>query len=144
MTLSRQIPEGVGKVVISLGICPSVRFGEIFQSSDEIRCGNGVLAFGTEEFRNLVLLDPEVEIGGPIVSCCCGGNGSLCSGVAGAVVMPVEVNIAIVMVVIVVIVFWGQVDIVTSGSGHFAVQSFLKSLRNSLRCCSACCSGKRY
>jgi hypothetical protein len=45
-------------------------------------------------------------------------------GVAGAIVVPIEVDIAIVMVVIVVIVFWGQVDIVTSGSGHFAVQSF--------------------
>jgi hypothetical protein len=51
-------------------------------------------------------------------------------GVAGAVIVPIKVDIAIVMVVIVVIVFWGQVDIVTSGSGHFAVQSFILSYLN--------------
>ena len=132
-------------MVISLGIRPSICFGEIFQSSDEVRCRNGVLAFGTKEFRNFVLLDLEVEIGGPIVaSSWCGGNGSLGSSVAGAAIKSVKIDIAIIVVVVVVIIFWGQIDIVTSGSGHFAVQRFLKSLCNSLRCCSACCSGKRY
>jgi len=126
--------------VISLGICPSIGFGEIFQSSDEIRCGNGVLAFGTKEFRNLVLFDPEVEIGGPIVaSSWCGWNGSLGSGVAGAVVVPVKIDIAIVVVVVIVIVFWGQVDIITSGSGHFAVQSFKFSYKNSCGFSDPCC-----
>jgi hypothetical protein len=99
--------------------------------SDEICCGNGVLAFGNKELRNLVLLDLEVEICGPIASSRCGGNGSLGSGVAGAIVVPIEVDIAIVVVVVVVIVFWGQIDIVTSVSGHFAVQSFKISYLNS-------------
>jgi hypothetical protein len=104
---------------ISLGIRPSICFDEIFQSSDEIRCGNGVLAFGTEEFRNLVLLDPEVEICGPIASSWCGGDGSLGSGVAGAIVVSIKIDIAIIVGVIVVVIFWGPVDIVTSSSGHF-------------------------
>jgi hypothetical protein len=106
-------------VVISLGIHPSICFGEIFQSSDEICCGNGVLAFGTEEFRNLVLLDPEVEICGPIASSWCGGESSLGSGVAGAVVVSIEIDVAIIVGVVVVVILWGQVDIVTSSSGHF-------------------------
>jgi hypothetical protein len=46
------------------------------------------------------------------------------SGVAGAVVVPVEIDIAIIVVVVILIVFLGQVDVITSGSGHFAVQSF--------------------
>ena len=121
-------------MVISLGIRPSFCFGEIFQSSDEVRGGNGVLAFGTKEFRNFVLFDPEVDIGGPIVaSSWWGGNGSLGSSVAGAVVKSVKIDIAIIVVVVVVIVFWGQIDIVTSGSGHFAVQSLNISYKNS--CC---------
>jgi hypothetical protein len=102
-------------VVISLGIRPSICFGEIFQSLDEIRCGNGVLAFGTEEFRNLVLLDPEVEICGPIASSWCGGDGSLGSGVTGAVVVSIKINVAITVGVVVMVIFWGQVVI-------FAVQ----------------------
>jgi hypothetical protein len=134
------IPERVGKVVIGLCVHPPVSFGEILQSSDKICGGNGILAFGAKEFRNFVLLDPEVEIGGPIVasSSCC-GNCSLGSGVAGAIIVPVEVDIAIVMVVVVVIVFWGQVDIVTSGSGHFAAQSFKISYLNSCGFSDPCC-----
>jgi hypothetical protein len=111
--------EGVGEVVISLCICPSICFGEIFQSSDEIRCRNGVLAFCTEEFLNFVLLDSEVEICGPIASSWCCGDGSLGSGVAGAVVVPIEIDVAIIVGVVVVVILWGQVDIVTSSSGHF-------------------------
>ena len=49
-------------MVIGLGIRPSVCLGQILKSSDEIRCGNGVLALGTKEFRNLVLLHSEVEV----------------------------------------------------------------------------------
>jgi hypothetical protein len=124
--------------VIGLGIHPSIRFGEIFQSSDEIHCGNGVLAFGTKEFLNFVLLDSEVEIGRPIAPSCC-GSGSLGHGVAGTVVVPIEVDIAIIMVVVVVIVFWGQVDIITSGSGHFAVQSFKFYYLNSCGFSDPCC-----
>ena len=126
-------------MVISLGIRPSICYGEMFQSSDEIHCGNGVLAFGTEEFRNLVLLNLEVEVGGPIASSWCGGNGSLGSSVADAVVKSVKIDIAIIGVVVVMIVFWGQVDIVTSGSGHFAVQSFKFSYLNSCGLSDPCC-----
>ncbi len=61
-------------MVIGLGVCPSVCSGQILKSSDEIRSGNGVLALGTKKFRNLVLLHPEVETGGPVGSC-----GSWCS-----------------------------------------------------------------
>ncbi len=72
-------------MVVGLGVRPSFCFGQVLKSSDEIRSGNGVLAFGTKEFRNLVLLHPEVEIGGPIGSCSsqCSGNVSLASGVTG-------------------------------------------------------------
>jgi hypothetical protein len=125
------IPEGVGEVVIGLCIRPSICFSEIFQSSDKIRCGNGVLAFGTEEFRNLVLFHSEVEICGTIASTCSSCRCSSGSGVAGVVVVPVEINVAIIMVVVTVVIFWGQVDIVTSISGHFAVQSFKFSYLNS-------------
>jgi hypothetical protein len=111
-------------VVVGLCICPSVCFVEIFQSSDEISCGNCILALGTEEFRNLVLFPSEVEISGTIASTCSSCRCSLGSGVAGVVVMPVEIDVAIIMVVILVVIFWGQIDIVTSSSGHFAVQSF--------------------
>ena len=79
-------------MVVGLGIRPSVGLSQILESSDEIRSGNGVLAFGTKEFRNLVLLHPEVEIGGPIGSCSsqCGGNISLASGVTGVFIVGVE------------------------------------------------------
>ena len=88
----------------------------------------------------LFFFDPEVDIGGPIVaSSWCGGNGSLGSSVAGAVVKSVKIDIAIIVVVVVVIVFWGQIDIVTSGSGHFAVQSFKISYVNSCSFSDPCC-----
>jgi hypothetical protein len=101
--------------VVGLGIHPSVRLRQILQSSDEIRRGNGVLAFGTKEFRNLVLLHSEVEISGPIGSTTWGGRDvhvALACRVACAVVIGVEVDIGILEVV----VLWCQVDIVGSSS----------------------------
>ncbi len=106
-------------MVIGLGIRPSVCLGQILQASDEIRCGNGVLAFGTKEFRNLVLLHSEVEICGPIASTWCGGNVGMGSGVAGAVLVSIEIDVAIIVGVVVVVILWGQIDIITSSSGHF-------------------------
>jgi hypothetical protein len=113
-------------VVVSLGIRPLVCFGQILKSSDEIPSGNGVLAFGTKEFRNLVLLYSEVEVGGPVASTWCGGNISLGCGIAGAVVVSIEIDIAIVVVIMVV--FRGLVDIITSSSGHFCRAKDLNSL----------------
>jgi hypothetical protein len=96
--------------------------------SDEIRCGNGVLALGNEELRNFVLFHSEVEIRGPVASTWCGGNVSLGRGVASAVVVSIEIDIAIVVGVVIVVIHWGQVDIVTSSSGHFCCAKALYSL----------------
>jgi hypothetical protein len=70
-------------VVIGLSVGPSVCFGEVFKSSDEIRGGNGILALGTKEFRNFVLLDPEFEICRSITTWgpSCGGRASGITGV---------------------------------------------------------------
>ncbi len=108
-------------MVVGLGVGPSVCSGQILQSSDEIRSGNGVLAFGTKEFRNFVLLHSEVEVCWSI-----GSSGSrsgrdvnvaLACGIAGAVVVGGNVDVDVVEVV----VFRGQVDVIGSsvGSGHF-------------------------
>jgi hypothetical protein len=111
-------------VVVGLGIRPSVCLGQILQSSDEIRSGNGVLAFGTKEFRNLVLFDPEVEICGPSDSTWRGENVSRGCGV----VVPIKINIASTESVVVVVVFWGHIDVVTSSSSHLGFVKALKSL----------------
>jgi hypothetical protein len=105
-------------VVVGLGIRPSIRFCQILKSSDEIRSGNGVLALGTKEFRNLVLLHSEVEICGPIACAWCGRNISLGRGVAGAVVLSIEIDV--VLVIVIMVIFWGQIDIVCSSCsrGH--------------------------
>jgi hypothetical protein len=102
-----------------LGIRPSIRLGQILQSSDEVRSGNGVLAFGTEKFRNLVLLQSKVEIGGTISSTLCGGDSCLRISVAGAVVMSIQIEVTIIMVVVAASILRSQVDIFTSSSGHF-------------------------
>jgi hypothetical protein len=104
-------------VVISLSIGPSVCFGKILKPSDKICCGNGILALGTKEFWNFVLLDPEVEIGRSITTWrrSCGGRAS---GVARVVIVPVEIHIGIIIVVVVLIILQSQVDIVTYSSGH--------------------------
>jgi hypothetical protein len=115
-------------VVVSLGIRLSIRFGQILKSLDEICCGNGVLALGTEEFRNFVLLHSEVEICGPVASTWCEGNVSLGRGVAGAVIVSIEIDVAIIMGVVVVVILWGQIDIITSSSGHFCCAKALNSL----------------
>ncbi len=117
-------------MVISLGIHPSICFGEIFQSSDEIRCGNGVLTFGPKEFRNLVLLNSEVEIRGPVAACSasCSRNGSSGSGVTGVIVVSLEIEVTIIMVVIIAGVLGSQVDIITSSGGHFVCNKALISL----------------
>ncbi len=116
-------------MVVSLGIRPSVHFGQILKSLDEIRSGNGVLAFGTKEFRNFVLLHSEIEVHGPVASPWCGGNISLGHGVAGAIVVSIEIDVVVTEGVVVVVIFWGQVDIVTSSSSHF--ESFKFSYLNS-------------
>jgi hypothetical protein len=95
---------------------------------DEIHCRNGVLALGTEEFRNFVLFHSEVEICGPVASTWCGRNVSLGRGVAGAVVVSIEIDIVTTEGVVVVVILWGQVDIVTSSSGHFCCAKALYSL----------------
>jgi hypothetical protein len=105
-------------VVLGLGICPSVCFSQILQSSDEIRSGNGVLALGTKEFRNFVLLYSEIEICGPVSSSTwCGGHidVTLAGRVAGIVVISGDVDI------VVVVVLGSQINVVGSsdGSRHF-------------------------
>jgi hypothetical protein len=104
-------------MVVGLGVRPSVCFSQILKSSDEIRSGNGVLAFGTKEFWNLVLLHSEVEICGPIGSTTWGSRDvyvALVGRFACAVVIGVNVGI------LEVVVLWCQVDIVgsRSSSGH--------------------------
>ncbi len=98
-----------------LGVCPSVRFGQILKSLDEICSGNGVLALGTKEFLNLVLLHSEVEIGGTIGSSTWGGRDvhiALACRVASVVVIGVDIDVGILEVV----VLWCQVYIVSSRS----------------------------
>jgi hypothetical protein len=117
--------------VVGLGIHPSVCFSQILQSSDEIRSGNGVLALGTKEFRNLVLFHPEVEICGPVGSCGsrCGGNVSLAGGATGVIIVGVDVNMGIVEVV----VLWCEVDVVGSSvsGGHFGLcVSFISLIKD--------------
>ncbi len=106
-------------MVVGLGVCPSVCFGQILKSSDEIRSGNGVLAFGTKEFRNLVLLHSEVEICGPVGSCSswCSGDVTLTGGVTRVIIVGVDVDVGVVEVV----VLWCEVDVVGSSvsGGHF-------------------------
>ncbi len=100
-------------MVIGLGVRPSVCFSQILKSSDEIRSGNGVLALGTKEFRNLVLLHSEVEIGRSIGSTTWSGGHvyvALACCIACAVVIGMYVDVGIVEVV----VLRGQVDIIGS------------------------------
>ncbi len=91
-------------MVVGLGVRPSVRFGQILQSLDEIRSGNGVLAFGTKEFRNLVLLHSEVEVRRSV--CSSGSRGgrdvdvTLACGIAGVVVIGVYIDIGILEVIV--------------------------------------------
>ncbi len=91
-------------MVVGLGIRPSVCFSQILESSDEIRSGNGVFALGTKEFRNLVLLHSEVEICGPVGSYCSRSGGdiyvSLAGGIAGVIVIGVDVDVGVIEVVI--------------------------------------------
>ncbi len=106
-------------MVVGLGVRPSVCFGQILQSSDEIRSGNGVLAFGTKEFRNLVLLYSKVEICGPVGPCSgwYGGDIPLAGGVADVIIVGLDVDVGIVEVV----VLWCEVDVVGSrvSGGNF-------------------------
>ncbi len=87
-------------MVIGLSVGPSVSFGEVLKSLDEIRGGNGILALCTNEFWYFVLLNPEIEIGSSITSCWCPSCGGRASGVAGVVVVPVEVDVVIIVVVV--------------------------------------------
>jgi hypothetical protein len=122
-------------VVVSLCIGPSVCLGQILKSSDEIRSKNGVLAFGTKEFWNFVLLYSEVEVCGLVASTWCGGNVRLGRGVVGVIVVSIEID-----VVIVVVILWGQVDVITSSSGHFCfAKSFKFSYLNSCGFSDPCC-----
>jgi len=108
-------------VVIGLGIRPSVCFSQILQPSDEIHGGNGVLALGTKEFRNLVLLHSEVEVRRSVGSSGSRGgrdvNVALACGIAGVVVIGVYIDVGIIEVV----VLRGQVDVIGSSvcGGHF-------------------------
>jgi hypothetical protein len=102
--------ERVCKVVVGLSVGPSVCFGEILKSSDKIRCGNGIFALGAEELRKFILLYPEVEVSRSITPSWCCSCGCRASGVAGVVVVPVEIDVGVIDVVIIVIIFWGQVD----------------------------------
>jgi hypothetical protein len=107
---------------------------------------NGVLAFGTKEFRNLVLLQSEVEVCGPVASSTwCGGNISLGRGVASAVVVGIEMDVSIIEVVVVMVILWGQINIVGSScsSGHSCCVKDLNSLIKTpfVFVFSACCCG---
>ncbi len=111
-------------MVVGLGIRPLVCFSQILEWSDEIRSGNGVLAFGTKEFRNLVLIHSEVEICGPVGSITRGGGDvyvalvdvALACCIAGVVVIGVDIDVGILEVV----VLWCQMDVVGSScsGGH--------------------------
>ena len=96
--------------MIGLGIRPSVCLGQILKSSDEIRCGNGVLALGTKEFWNFVLLHTKVEACRPIGSCCgrCGGDVPLTGGVPGVVIVGLDIN------GFEIVILRGDVDVVSS------------------------------
>ncbi len=90
-------------MVVGLGIRPSVCFSQILQLSDEICSGNGVLALGTKEFRNFVLLYSEIEICGPVSpSARCSGHIdiALAGHVAGVVVIGGDGDVDIVEVVV--------------------------------------------
>ncbi len=108
-------------MVVGLGVSPLVCSGQILQSSDEIRSGNGVLAFGTKEFRNFVLLHSEVEVRWSVGSSgswsCRDVNVALACGIAGAVVIGGDIDVDIVKVV----VLRSQVDVIGSSvsGGHF-------------------------
>jgi hypothetical protein len=116
-------------VVVGLGIHPSVCFRQILELSDEIRSGNGVLALGTKEFRNLVLLHSEVEVCGPVASSTlCWDDISLGRSVARAVVVTIEIDVVSAHGVVIVVVLRSQVDTVSSSSGHFCLAKALKSL----------------
>jgi hypothetical protein len=116
-------------VVVGRGIRPSVCFGQILKSSDEIRSGNGVLALGTKEFRNLVLHHSEVEICGPVASSAlCRDDISLGCSIARAVVVAIEIDIVSANGVVIVVVLRSQVNIVSSSSGHFCFAKALISL----------------
>jgi hypothetical protein len=87
---------------------------QVLQLPDEINGRNGVLALCPEEFGDLVLFNPKVEIASTWTTCCasCGGtarcNGGIPSGVC--VVCGVVHNI-----VVMVVIFLMNQDIITSG-----------------------------
>ena len=120
-------------MVVGLGVCPSVCFGQILKSSDEIRGGNGVLAFGTKEFRNFVLLYSEVEVRRSVSSSGSRGsrdvNVALACGVARVVFIGVYIDVGIIKV----IVFRCQVDVIGSSvsGGHFLLcVSFISLIKD--------------
>ncbi len=128
-------------MVIGLGFRPSVCFGQILKSSDEIRSGNGFLAFGTKKFRNLALLHSEVEIRGSIGSSGSRGGGdvyvALSGGVAGVVVIGVDIDVGIVEVV----VLRCQIDIIGSSVSRrylVLVEALNFFLRRSCFCFLTC------
>ncbi len=109
---SSRVPEWVGQLVVGLSVWPPVCFCKILQSPDKICSRNGVLAFGSEKLRTLVLFNSEVEVGhSRSISCAAGG--SRCS--IGVLV----VAIVIVMVVFVVVVFAFNLDVISSNKGNF-------------------------
>ena len=106
-------------MVVGLGIRPSICLGQILQSSDEIRSGISVFAFGTKEFWNFIRFNSEVEISGPIGSCSvsrgragCSWDGYPGSGVTSVVVVSFQQKVIIVIVR--AIVLGSQVNVVTS------------------------------
>ena len=114
-------------MVIGLGIRPLVCLCQILKSSDEIRCGNGVLAFGTKEFRNLVLLHSKVEAGRAVGSCrgWRGGDVPLTGGVPGIVIVGVDIDIGVFEVVVLLSDFDVVGSSVSCGHSYFAEALFL-------------------
>jgi hypothetical protein len=76
---------------------------------------NRIFAFGAEEFRNLVLFNTEVEVGGSSATRCSAGH-SHTSGIPISICVACVacVNVAVVVVVVVLM----DSDIITSKS-HF-------------------------
>jgi hypothetical protein len=106
-------------VVVGLSIRPSIHLCQIFQSSNDVCGRNHILTFGAKEFRDLVLLSLEVEIGGANATGCSSGRGHTgCILVLVRVVASIDSIIVATVVVIVVLV---DLNVVSSNKSHFSL-----------------------
>jgi hypothetical protein len=103
-------------MVVGLSVGPSVCFGKVLQSSDEIRSQDGVLAFGDEEFWDLILFDPKVEVGGSRATCHSSGSGH-----PGCILVLVIASVVgVIITIIVVMVVRVDLDVISSNKSHFS------------------------